>query len=1037
MSANEPSNHDSCGRMDLAAIRAKLNGAQGQQYWRSLDELAETQEFQEMLHREFPEGASEWCSDLNRRSFLKMAAASLALAGLSACTKQPPHEIFPYVNQPEELILGEPLYYATSMTLGGFATGVLVKSREGHPIKIDGNSEHPASLGGSSIWMQASILDLYDPDRSQAIMHQGELNTWASFLDDLNQLIREHDANGGEGLCFLTETVTSPTLAAQLQSLLKRFPRAKWHSFDPISRGNVREGARLAFRDPVETHYRFDRAEVILSLESDFLSTHPQRLRHTREFMDARRVSDGGKTMNRLYVVESTPTITGMTADHRLALASSDIEDFVRAVAQQLSGSSASIPQSAPHTAWVHALAADLQHHRGKSIVIAGECQPPQVHALVHLLNDSLGNVGETVFYTESGEVQSSNQLDSLRELANDIKAGRVQSLVMLGSNPAYYAPADLEFANLLLKIKRTIHLGLYSWHIPEAHYLESWSDARAFDGTASLIQPLIAPLYRGKTAHELLGAFSQQHPAQDDYNIVRDYWRSQNIWLDFEKAWRRALHDGLIANSAAPEKRVQLQTDALKQLLQQPNRGQVSSNLEVIFRPDPSVWDGRYANNGWLQECARPASKVTWDNAVLVSPALAERLQLQNDDVVEVSASGRTIRGPIWIQPGQASNTITLHLGYGRERLGRVSKGAGFNAYALRTSDSFWRASGMEIKKTGASHHLVATQIHHNLQNPERQIYRQGTLSQFKTDEQFLKSSLESPKPEETLYDNNEFKYEGYKWGMSIDLNACIGCNACLVACNVENNIPVVGKEQVDRHREMYWIRIDTYFQGSLDAPAFKHMPVPCMQCEHAPCELVCPVAATVHDHEGLNLQIYNRCVGTRFCSNNCPYKVRRFNFFQYTDYRTPSLKPMYNPEVTVRSRGVMEKCTYCVQRISHARITAEKENRHIREDELQTACQQACPARAIVFGDLNTPDSKVAAVKQHPLDYSMLGELNTRPAHDVSRETPQPEPATRNHSTRVNYGNHPGLRTAHAEFRSAVSGDDSGLPRRNDRPA
>ena len=990
------------GRLNLAAIRAKLNGAQGRQYWRSLNELAESPEFQEMLHREFPKGASEWSPDLNRRSFLKMAAAALALAGLSACTKQPPHAIFPYVNQPQELVLGEPLYYATSMILGGYATGVLVKNREGHPIKVDGNSEHSASLGGSSLWMQASILDLYDPDRSQAVVHQGEISTWASFLDDLNQLVREHEANSGEGLRFLTETVTSATLAAQLRGLLKKFPQAKWHSFDPISRDNVHEGARLAFGELVETHYRFDRAEIILSLESDFLFTHPQRLRYTREFIDARRVSNGGKTMNRLYAVESTPTVTGMMADHRLALASGDIANLARTIAQQLDGNSASPPQSGPQAAWTQALVADLRDHRGKSIVIAGECQPPQVHALAHLLNDSLGNVGNTVFCTDTAEAQSSNQLDSLRELANDINAGRVQSLVLLGGNPAYSAPADLEFANLLAKIKRSIHLGLYfdetalssTWHVAEAHYLESWSDARSFDGTASLIQPLIAPLYNGKTAHELLDGFSQQHTARDDYSIVRDYWRAQNPWPDFEKGWRRALHDGLVANSAAPEKRVQLRAGALKEILQSSNAGQAASNLEVIFRPDPSVWDGCFANNGWLQECARPASSLTWDNAVIVSPALAGRLQLENDDVVEVSANGRTIRGPIWIQPGQASNTITLHLGYGREKLGRVSKGAGFNACALRTSDSFWQASGAEIKKTGASYHLVAAQIHHNLHGPERQVYREGTLNQFRNNEQFLKTSVELPAKEDTLYDENEFKYDGYKWAMSIDLNACIGCNACLLACNVENNIPVVGKEQVDRHREMYWIRIDTYFQGSLDAPDFKHMPVPCMQCEHAPCELVCPVAATVHDHEGLNLQIYNRCVGTRFCSNNCPYKVRRFNFLQYADYHTPSLKLLYNPEVTVRWRGVMEKCTYCIQRISRARITAEKENRRIREDEVQTACQQACPARAIVFGDLNAPNSKVAALKQHPLDYSMLGELNTRPRTTYLAKLGNPNP-------------------------------------------
>ena len=987
--------------LDLAAIRAKLGNTHGQQYWRSLDEVAETPEFQEMLHREFPQGASEWFGGVDRRSFLKMAAASLALAGLSACTKQPPHEILPYVNQPEELVLGEPLYFATSMLLGGFATGVLVKSREGHPIKVDGNPDHPASLGGSSIWMQASILDLYDPDRSQAVMHQGEISTWALFLDNLNQLTRESAADGGEGLRFLTETITSPTLAAQLRALLKRFPRAKWHQFDSLPRDNVREGARIAFGEILETHYRFNRAEIVLSLESDFLSTHPQRLRYTRDFAQGRRVTDGSQEMTRLYAVESTPTITGMAADHRLVLASGEIENLARTIAQQLNAQSIGISQS-PHAAWLQSLVADLRQHHGNSIVIAGEYQPPAVHALAHLLNDSLGNVGNTVFYTEPAEASPIDQLKSLRELAGDIEAGRVRSLVMLGGNPVYDAPTDLEFAELLPKIKQSIHLGLYfdetatlcTWHIPEAHYLESWSDARCFDGTASVVQPLIAPLYEGKSAHEVLAAFGGQQSAASDYDIVHEFWRGQNHWPDFEKGWRRALHDGLIANSVALEKKAQLQSGLLERLLQTASTGQSSTDLEVVFRPDPSVWDGRFANNGWLQECARPASKLTWDNAVIISPALAQRLQLQNNDVVDVSLNGRVIRGPVWIQPGQAENTITLHLGYGRKRAGRVGLGTGFNAYELRSSDSFWRASGVEIKKLGKRYPLAVTQSHHTLENAERQIYRQGTVNQFKADPQIVKKTVESPEPSQTLYNNDEFKYEGYKWGMSINLGACIGCNACLVACNVENNIPVVGKDQVGRHREMYWIRIDTYFQGALDNPTFNHMPVPCMQCEHAPCELVCPVAATVHDHEGLNLQIYNRCVGTRFCSNNCPYKVRRFNFLRYTDYQTPNFKPMYNPEVTVRSRGVMEKCTYCIQRISRARITAEKENRRIHENELQTACQQACPAQAIVFGDLNTPDSKVSALRQHPLDYSMLGELNTRPRTTYLAKVLNPNP-------------------------------------------
>ncbi|MGN6555621.1 MAG: 4Fe-4S dicluster domain-containing protein [Verrucomicrobiota bacterium] len=710
--------------------------------------------------------------------------------------------------------------------------------------------------------------------------------------------------------------------------------------------------------------------------------------------------------MNRLYVVESTPTLTGTMADHRLPFASGEIKTLAREIARQLANKSGALGDvSAAAVRWIGLVVKDLQRHRGQSIVIAGESQPPEVHALAHWLNNQLGNVGQTVFYTEPAAVQSAQQLQSLRELTQEMKAGAVQTLFILGGNPVYSAPADLEFAQALNQVKRGIYLGLErdetaafcQWHIPQAHYLESWGDARSYDGTVSLLQPLIAPLYDGKTAHELLGALdTRRTPIRSDYEIVRDFWREQGRWPDFESGWRRALHDGLIANTALPEKQVTLNADSIQQLAA---TGSVTppGELEVIFRPDPSVWDGRFANNGWLQECAKPISKLTWDNAVLVSAALAQRLKWNSEDVVELKFEGRTVRCAVWITPGQAENTITLPLGYGRERVGRVGTGAGFNAYRLRTSDSLWRATGVEISKTEARHSLAATQTHHQLEGPVRQIYRDGTLRGFQANADFIKSTVEEPPPGKTLYNPKEYSYDGYKWGMSIDLNTCIGCNACLVACNAENNIPVVGKEQVRMNREMYWIRIDTYFKGSIDNPEFNHQPVPCMHCEHAPCELVCPVAATVHSGDGLNQMVYNRCVGTRFCSNNCPYKVRRFNFLWYADYKTPSLKPMYNPDVTVRWRGVMEKCTYCIQRISRARITAEKENRAIREGEVVTACQQACPAQAIIFGDLNTKGSAVARLKEHPLDFPMLGELNTRPRTTylakLRNENPQTE--------------------------------------------
>jgi molybdopterin-containing oxidoreductase family iron-sulfur binding subunit len=955
-----------------------------------LNELAGDADFKEMAGREFPEGASEWLDGLSRRKFLAMAAASLTLAGVTGCTKQPTRKILPYVQQPEELVLGEPLMYATTMPFGGYGTGVVVKSREGHPIKVDGNPKHPATLGGSSIWLQASILDLYDPDRSQSFLHHGEISSWGDFLSDLTQLVREHEADQGAGLRLLTETITSPTLGAQIDEVLKRFPRAKLHQFDSVSRDNVREGAQLAFGELAEAQHRFDRAAVILSLESDFLYTHPQCLAYARQFSAARAVTADKKEMNRLYVIESTPTVTGTMADHRLPLASREVGKIALELARILGAVNAGpATETLQLQPLLLALSRDLERNRGKSIVIAGEWQPPIVHALAHALNERLGNVGNTVFYTEPAEYRPVNQLKSLHELADAIQSDTVKTLFVLAGNPAYGAPID--FPALVTKIPRSIYLGtdldetaaLCTWHVPQAHYLESWGDARALDGTISLQQPLIQPLYGGKTACEIFGAMFRGQPVRDDYEILREYWRSHHQSPDFEKQWRRALHDGVIANTASAEKKVTLKEDAIVSAIQkeQSTLNGGGSDVEVCFRPDPCIWDGRYANNGWLQECAKPVSKLTWDNAVIVGPLFAQRNGLANDDVIEIEANGRRLRGPVWIQPGQAENTITLHLGYGRKKAGRIGSGVGFNANLLRTTEGFWRAEKARFLKTPDRHHLVATQTHHNLHSPDRQIYRDGTLDEFGNDPEFVQKTLDTPPTEKTLYDTQEYKYEGYKWGMSIDLNTCIGCNACLMACNAENNIPVVGKEQVRKNREMYWIRIDTYYKGPVENPDFGHMPVPCMHCEHAPCELVCPVEATLHDHEGLNLQVYNRCVGTRFCSNNCPYKVRRFNFLWYADYKTASFKPMYNPDVTVRWRGVMEKCTYCIQRISRARITAEKENRRIQDGEIQTACQQACPANAIIFGDLNTPDSKVTKLKAQPLDYSMLGELNTRP--------------------------------------------------------
>lgn len=969
--------------IDWTALRERYASAGGQEYWRGIDELAESPEFRQMLEREFPDGASEWWDGVSRRDFLKLAAASLALAGLSACTQQPAQTILPYVHQPTGLVPGEPLFYATSMLVGGFATGVLAKSREGHPIKVDGNPNHPSALGGSSVWMQASILDLYDPDRSQAVAHRGEISSWASFLGEMGALSAAHSANGGKGLRFLTETVTSPTMAGLFEEAFRKFPDSRWCRFDPISRDNVREGARMAFGEVVEAHYHFEHAEVILSIESDFLCAHPERLRYTRRFAESRRGSAGQQRMSRLYVLESSPTITGSMADWRVPIESGRAGGFLHEVAERLAGgkTAGSFGDSGD---LLKAVMADLDAHRGRGIIIAGESQPPPVHALAHALNDRLGNVGTAVTYSELAEATAPAHSESLSELAAELQRGEVQTLLILGGNPVYTAPADLEFAGLVKKAGRAIHLSshldetsiLCDWHVPQSHYLESWGDARSLDGTVSFMQPLIAPLYGGRTACEVLGALIAGLPAQTDYDLLRRHWRAKGLGPDFETGWRRAVHDGFVSGTAAPRKNPRVKPAPARFAL--PAKAEA---LEICFRPDANVWDGSFANNGWLQECPRPLSKLVWDNAALISPALAGRLRIQTGDMLELACQGRQLRAPALVMPGQAGNSVTLHLGYGRTRAGRVGSGVGFNAFALRTSEALWGGPDLQLRATGERHSLVTTQTHQSLHSPGRQIYREATLAELLRRPGLVRESAERPAEDHTLYNTGEFPSTGYKWGMSIDLGACVGCNACVVACEAENNIPVVGKGEVARNREMFWIRVDTYLKGSPDAPQFSHMPVPCMHCEHAPCELVCPVAAAVHDHEGLNLQIYNRCVGTRFCSNNCPYKVRRFNFFQYARYSAPNLKPMYNPEVTVRWRGVMEKCTYCVQRISAARIHAEKENRKIGDQEIRTACQQACPADAIIFGDLNDPESRLSKLKRSPLDYSMLGQLNTRP--------------------------------------------------------
>ena len=978
-----------------SALSAQPSALKGSEFWRTLEERAGDPAFQERLYNEFPSEIEAITDPVARRTFLKLMGASLALAGVTACTKQPPEKIVPYVRQPEELIPGRPLFYATSMAVGGVATGLLVENHEGRPTKIEGNPLHPGSLGATDVFAQAAILGLYDPDRSQTLRNLGEIRPWSAYLGAINAALTAQKPLKGAGLRILTESVNSPTLAAQIRDLLSRFPSAKWHQWDPASRDNARAGAKLAFGEYVDAQYHFDQADVILSLDADFLGAGPGGLRYARDFSKRRRPEDA-EHMNRLYAIESMPTSTGARADHRLPMKPSAIEGAARAIAAA-AGVAGARPAGAAQDKeqkWIAAVAKDLLGHRGRSLVIAGESQPPAVHAIAHAMNQALGNAGKTVVYTKTAEAEPVNQLESIRDLVADMNAGKVDLLVIIGGNPVYTAPADLKFADALNKVQLRSHLSLYDdetsalcqWQIPEAHFLEAWSDARAFDGTTSIVQPLIAPLYGGKSAHEVLAAMSDR-PERSGHDLVRDHWKIDKD----DTAWRRWLHDGVMPNTAYAPANVTANAAAVGSGPMSP--ATPAGALEISFRNDPSVLDGRFANNGWLQELPKPITRLTWDNAVITSPATAARLKGSEypafqggehgqiiADVVELKLQGRSVRGAMFAVVGHPDDCVTVHLGYGRSRGGRVAAGAGFNANAIRTSSALSFGSGVELTRTGDTFSLACTQYHHLMEG--RGLVRAATREEYLRDPKSVHEGpgMEPPPPKTlTLYP--EVKYDGYKWGMAIDVNACIGCNACVVGCQSENNIPVIGKEQVLRGREMHWLRVDTYYRGQAENPETYFQPVPCMQCENAPCEVVCPVGATAHSSEGLNDMVYNRCVGTRYCSDNCPYKVRRFNFLLYQDFDTPALKLGRNPDVTVRSRGVMEKCTYCVQRINAAKIDSEKADRKVRDGEIKTACEQACPADAIVFGNLNDPESRVAKLQAETRNYALLAELNTRP--------------------------------------------------------
>jgi MoCo/4Fe-4S cofactor protein with predicted Tat translocation signal len=1002
-------------------------------YWRSLEEWADTPEFREGLAREFAAGApGEWAA-LSRRDFLRVMGATLALAGASGCAYQPAEKIVPYLRQPEEIVPGKPLFYTTAFQKGGYALGVLGESHMGRPTKIEGNPEHPASLGATDTFAQASLLALYDPDRSQAVRNLGVLTTWESFLGELTTWLDPLRRTRGAGLRLLVETTTSPTLQAQLARLLARYPQARVYRHDPAGRDNVHEGARLAFGSPAHPVYHLDRAERILSLDSNFLVDEPGSVRYARDFAEGRRVRADQTRMNRLYVVESAATTTGATAEHRLTLPPSRIEAFARALAAALGVPGLQTDVPGVPEAFIPAVVKDLQAHRGASLVIAGPHQPASVHALAFAMNQSLGNVGNTVTFTEPVEILLTAAGD-LRALAQEMNAGQVDTLFILGGNPAYTAPSDVDFRSALEKVARRVHLGAYDdetgilchWHIPESHYLEAWSDARAYDGTASIVQPLILPLYASRSVHEVLAALLGDGNVAG-YDIVRDYWRTRLKSADFERLWHRMLVSGTVPGTAAPRKAVTARGDLPAALAGAASPSAAEGSLEVAFRPDPTIGDGRWANNGWLQELPKPITSITWDNPALVSPATARANNLRNGDMIDLDGK---LSLPVWIAPGQADGTVVVSLGYGRTRAGRIGNRVGFNAYALRTAEALWSRT-VNMTRTGGRFAVAATQRHFNMEG--RHLVQSVALETFAANPRDPEHVHREHSPA-TLYppvwpsDEKAPRGEGIPhgtpgpdaarksapgvgtwsaedrakggrvggynnqpvpaWGMVIDLTACVGCSSCVLACQAENNIATVGKDQVAMHRMMQWLRIDTYFKGSPDAPEETvFQPMLCQHCEKAPCEPVCPVEATTHSAEGINEMTYNRCIGTRYCQNNCPYKVRRFNYLQFSDQKTPTIQMMRNPDVTVRSRGVMEKCTFCIQRINEARIEAEKEDRRIEDGEVLTACQQACPTRAIWFGNLNDTESHggrgslVRQLKHEPLNYALLTELNTMP--------------------------------------------------------
>jgi molybdopterin-containing oxidoreductase family iron-sulfur binding subunit len=989
-------------------ISIQTGNVTGKKYWRSLNELADTPEFHDWVHREFPANATEMLDGNSRRTVLKLMAASFGLAGLAACSR-PVEHILPNSAGTEagNYAPGEPFHYSTVMSIGGHVTGLLVETHDGRPTKIEGNPDHAHSLGAATAMQQALVLGMYDPDRSAKVLKGGKESNWSA----LEAAVKGLQLGDGAGLRFLSTFVSSPSLASLRADVLKKFPKAKWVEYEPFGRDNELAGANLAFGQPLYVHPKWDKAKVILALDFDFLGLDAPTPFFTKAFAKGRRVDseEDLDKMNRLYAVESQFSITGANADHRLRMQGAGVKQF----ASDLAAALGALPglnvvnSNDKRGKFLAALVKDLKAAGADALVAAGPRQPASVQALAALINEKLGSA--CVTYTKPVIDKSDSGVDALKALTGEMAAGQVSTLLILGGNPAYSAPADLQFAVALSKVANSIHLGAEedetaaaaAWHIPEAHVLESWGDEASTEGSAAIQQPMIEPMYGGKTAAEIVswvtsGKFTKSH------DLVKAYWSGEfsggksaaKGGDNIDQTWRKALHDGVVASSKTVDP-IKVTVDAKKLAAALGAEAKAAGQgIEVGFYPSSAAWDGRFANNGWLQEAPDPISKLVWGNAAMISPQTARDLKVTDGDVVSLTRGNLKLEAAVMIQPGHADNAVSIAAGYGREKCGRVGKDIGVNASLIRSTDGFYFAPGFALAATGKRETLVTTQERGTGDSQhDRPLLREGSTAEYKKNPKFVEEMSEVPEIH-SIYPEVSYA-TGNQWGMAIDLTSCTGCNACVVACVAENNTPIVGRDQVLRGREMHWIRMDRYYSGDENDPQVVEAPIPCMQCENAPCENVCPVQATSHSPEGLNDMAYNRCVGTRYCANNCPFKVRHFNFLNFHRHEVELQGLVYNPDVSVRMRGVMEKCTYCVQRIEEVKIKAKVDGRReIKEGEIKTACQQTCPADAIVFGNINDPNSRVSKLKKQERNYAMLAELGIKPRTTYLAKLRNPNP-------------------------------------------